>query len=133
MKKVVLIARFCMGLPLFVLGLNGFLEFMEVPGEHPADALSFLHALGDSIYLFPLVNGIEVLCGLLLLLGAFVPLALVLMAPLLVNFVCFHVFLDDPQNGKIAYILVGLELFLVLAYGSYFRGFFSPRAKSRFQ
>ena len=133
MKKVVIIARLLMGLPLLVLGLNGFLEFMEPPWDLSSDALSLLRSFKDTGYLVPFMDGAMALSGLLLIAGLFVPLALVLMAPLVIHFCLVHVFLDDPKNGIPAYVLAGLELFLVVAYGSYFKGFFKPRPRNRFE
>ena len=134
MSKVVLVLRVLMGLPLVVLGANGFLEWFEVPtGTQPADAIRFLHALEQGVYLMPLVRGVEILAGVLLLMGWLVPLALLLMAPLLVNYVAFHVFLDSPANGVLAYSLAGLELLLAICYGPSFRSVLAFRPPHRFR
>ena len=133
MKKVVVVARMLMGLPLLALGLNGFFEFMEPPLELPAEGLSLLRSMRDTGYLIPLKDGTMALSGLLLVTGLFVPLALVLMAPLVINFCCVHLFLDEPSNGIPAYAFAVLELLLVVAYGSYFKGFFKPRPRNRFE
>ncbi len=133
MNKLVVMVRVLMGLPLLTLGLNGFLDFMEPPLELPLEGLSLLRSLRDAEYIVPLMHGTMIFSGVLLVSGFFVPLGLVAMAPLIVNFACVHIFLDDPKNGVVAYVLAGLELFLVVAYGSYFKGFFQPKSKSRFQ
>jgi len=133
MKKVVLVARILLGLPFLVFGLNGLLHFMEPPGEFPEEAMAFMQALEESVYLMPLKSGVEILCGLLLLIGRFVPLALVLLAPILVNIVGFHVFLDEPKNGVVGYVLTAIELFLASAYWPAFRGMLQLNARHRFQ
>ena len=76
----------------FVFGLNGFFNFIPMPPP-PEPALKFLVALIGTGYLFPLIKGIEVLCGLALLSGLFVPLTLVVLAPIVVNIFLFHTIL----------------------------------------
>ena len=135
MKRAVLIARILLGLPLIVFGLNGLLHFKETPADYPLQATAFLDALVDSGYLFPLKSIIEVACGGMLVLGLFVPLALILFAPILVNIVAFHVYLDDPVNfasAGIGYVMLVLELFLAWAYGPSFRGVLAPVGRMRF-
>src|SRR3954453_15345651 len=102
--KLPTIARFVLGIAFFVFGLNGFLHFLPQPpmSGPPADFAGALFATG---YMFPLIKGTEVLAGILLLSGRFVPLSLTLLAPILVNIVAFHGIL--VKGG------VGLPLFLV--------------------
>jgi uncharacterized membrane protein YphA (DoxX/SURF4 family) len=113
-------ARIVLGLIFTVFGLNGFLHFMPLPSPPPA-AGAFLGALAATGYLFPLVTGIEVGAGLLLLAGRFVPLALVLLAPILVNIAAFHLFLA-PGN----YVVVGLALVAELTLAWSHRAAFRP-------
>lgn len=131
--KAVLVARLLLAVPLLVFGLNGFLHFMEPPGELPAEALSFLGALDATGYLLPLKSGVLVASGAMLLTGLFAPLALILFAPVLVNIVLFHVYLDDPMNGVVGYVLLLLELFLAWAYWPSFRGVVCPSGRTRFE
>jgi len=133
MKRIVVIARVLKGLPLFVLGLNGYLEFMAPPVDLSPEGLSLLRSLKDTGFLVPFRDAVMALSGLLLVTGLFVPLALVLVAPLIISHCLVHIFLDDPMNGVGAYAMAGLELFLVAAYGSYFKGFFKPRPRHRFE
>jgi len=132
MHRVILVAQVLLGLPLVVFGLNGFLHFLPQPEGFPPAAMSFLKALDESVYLLPLKSGIEVACGLMLLSGRLVPLALILFAPILVNIVAFHYVLDDPKNGAVGYAMLVLELLLAWAYGPAFRGVLSLGAKTRF-
>lgn len=131
--KAVLVARLLLAVPLLVIGLNGFLHFMEPPGELPAEATAFLGALDATGYLLPLKSGVLTVCGAMLLTGLFAPLALVLFAPVLVNIVAFHVYLDDPMNGIVGYVLLALELFLAWAYSPSFRGLLHPSGRTRFE
>src|SRR3954468_21581266 len=76
------IARVLMGLMFFVFGLNGFLNFFPPPKTGMPE---FAGALMKTGYMFPLIAGTQLLVGLLLLINRFVPLALVLIMPVLVN------------------------------------------------
>ena len=90
--KITLGARIILGLIFFVFGLNGFFQFMPMP-PLPEEAGKFMGALGATGYFFPFLKVCEILAGALLLLGAFVPFALVLLAPMIVQIVLFHLFL----------------------------------------
>jgi hypothetical protein len=82
--------------------------------------MEFSTAMMNTGFLFQLVKGTEVLCGLLLLVNRFVPLALVVLAPVIVNIVMVHVFLA-PANMAMAFVILALELYLAWAYRSAFR------------
>ncbi len=111
MKKWIdLGARLLLGLIFFVFGLNGFLNFIPVP-EMPEEANAFMGALVASGYLLTLVKILETVSGLLLLVGRFQPLALLLLAPIVVNIFLFHVFLA-PGGLPMAVIIVVLEAYL---------------------
>ena len=114
-------ARVLMGLVFFVFGLDGFLHFFPQPTEPPSEgALSFGLALMKSGYMFPLIKGTEVVVGALLLANRFVALALVLIAPVVVNIFAFHAFLA-PSGLVIASVIVALELYLAWVYRSAYR------------
>lgn len=121
------IARSLLGLLFLVFGLNGFLHFMPTPPV-PARAGEFLGALAASGYMFPLIKGTEVVGGALLLSGRLVPLALVLLAPVIVNIVAFHLALAPGGYGMLAFI-VGLEVYLAWAYRDSFAGVLNPNAR----
>ena len=122
------IARVLLGLMLAVLGLNGFLNFIPPPATPPPEsAMAFAMALMKTGYMMPLIKGTELLAGLLLLLNRFVPLALVLLAPVLVNIVAFHAFLAPTGLAMVAVIL-GLHLYLAWIYRAAYRPLLIPRA-----
>src|SRR5271155_3249390 len=110
MKTVVVIARVLLGLVFFVFGLNGFLHFMPNPPPTPA-AGAFFGALFATHYMFFLIFGAQVLGGALLLIGAAVPFALVLLAPVVVNILFFHIYLS-PDLLPMAIVVAALEAFL---------------------
>jgi putative oxidoreductase len=115
------IARILLGLPLLVFGLNGFLNFIPPPSTPlPEGALAFLGALVQSGYMMQLIAVTHLLVGALLVLNRFVPLALVLFAPFIVNSLAFHVFLE--RSGlPMAIVFLALELYLAWVYRHAYR------------
>jgi uncharacterized membrane protein YphA (DoxX/SURF4 family) len=91
MKTTVLIARVLLGLLFLVFGLNGFLQFIPAP---PPSGIAgqFLGALFVTHYL-SVVFALQIVAGALLLVNRFVPVALTILAPLLVNIALFHAFM----------------------------------------
>src|SRR4051812_26276512 len=118
-RKAFHAARFLLGAVFVVFGLNGFLHFLPMPpmSGPPADFFGALFATG---YMLPLVKGTEVLMGALLLSNRFVPLALTILAPIIVNIVGFHLFLA-PSGMALPVLVLALELFLAWSYRSAFR------------
>ncbi len=113
--------RIVMGLMFFVFGLNGFLHFIPQPKDAmPEGAVAFAGALMNTGYMFHLVAGTQFIVGVLLLLNRFVPLALALLAPIIVGIVTFHLFLAPKGTGMAIFVLV-MELYLAWAYRSAFR------------
>ena len=119
-------ARLALGAIFTVFGLNAFLHFIPQPPPSGLAAV-FVGGLGASGYLFPLLKGTEVLVGLALLSNRFVPLALTVLAPIVVNIVAFHAFLA-PAGIAMPLVIVALGLYL--AYTE--RAVFAPilQAKS---
>lgn len=111
MGKAPLISRILLGLIFFVFGLNGFLNFIPVPTEMPEAQMKFMTGLMATKYFFPFLKGTEVVCGLLLLIGAFVPLALIVLAPIIINIFLVHVFMS-PEGLPMAIFIGLLEVYL---------------------
>ncbi|MGH9884289.1 MAG: DoxX family protein, partial [bacterium] len=119
------IARILLGLVFFVFGLDGFFHFIPQPTEPPSEpALSFAMGLLKSGYMFPLIKGTEVAVGALLLSNRFVALALVVIAPVIVNIFAFHAFLA-PSGIVIAGALVVLAAYLAWVHRSAYRPLFA--------
>ena len=115
-RYLVTAVRILMGLAFVVFGLNGFLHFIPEPKAGiPERAMEFSGALMKTGYMFPMIMGTQLLVGGLLLLNRFVPLALALLAPVVVNIVAFHLFLA-PSGLVIAFVVLILELYLAWAY-----------------
>jgi hypothetical protein len=127
-RHVVTAARLAMGLNFVVFGLNGFLDFLPHPtGPMPQGAMAFGGALMQTGYMFPLIKGTEVLAGALLLSNRFVPLALALLAPVVVNIFAFHAFLE-PSGLAIAGAILMVEIYLAWSYRSAYRPMLAARA-----
>ena len=123
------IARVLLGLPLVIFGLNGFLNFITPPPEPlPEKAMAFAGALVESGYMMPLIGATMLVSGVLLVIGRFVPLALVLMAPFFLNSVLFHLFLE--RSGLVmALIFTALELYLAWVHRKAYQPLFMARAE----
>src|SRR5438552_2917073 len=119
-------ARVVLGIVFVVFGLNGFLHFLPQPpmSGPPADFAGALFATG---YMFPLIKGTEVVTGALLLSNRFVPLALTILAPVIVNIVAFHLFLA-PSGLALPVLVVALEVFLAWSHRGAFRSVVASRA-----
>lgn len=120
--------RTAMGLLFVVSGLNGFLQFLPAPsGGMPPGAAALGMALMNSGYLFQLVAGTQLAAGLLLVTNRFVPLALTLIAPVIVNIFLFHAFLA-PSGLVVASLLVAAEVYLAWCHRDAFRPMLVSRA-----
>jgi hypothetical protein len=120
-------ARVAMGALFLFSGLFGLLTSPQpVPGL-PEGAVAFSTALMKTGYMFKLVCGTEALVGALLLANRFVPLALALLAPVVVNIVAFHLFLE-PGGLPVAVVVAVLETYLAWSYRAAFRPMLAARA-----
>lgn len=119
--------RLFLGLVFTVFGLNFFLHFLPTPPAPPR-AGAFAGALFASGYVFPMLKVTEVAVGLMLLSGLFVPLALALLAPIVVNIVGFHLFLA-PAGMALPMAVLAAEIYLAWTY----RAAFAPMLHARTQ
>ena len=129
MRYLTIITRILLGLVFVVFGLNGFLHFIPQPKDAmPPGAMDFFGALVKTNYMIPLIFATQTLGGALLLLNRFVPLALTLLAPVVVNIILFHLFLA-PSGIPVATVVVVLELFLAWRYRGAFRAILAFHVK----
>jgi uncharacterized membrane protein YphA (DoxX/SURF4 family) len=127
MKFAIVGARVVLGLIFVVFGLNGFFHFIPTP-EMSESAGSLMGALVATGYFMMLVKLVEVLSGLMILTGRFLPLGLILLAPVSVHILLFHVFLDR-EGLPMAIVIVVLQLFLAWAYRESFGGVLQANPK----
>jgi uncharacterized membrane protein YphA (DoxX/SURF4 family) len=124
MKYAIIIVRVLLGLVFAVFGSNAFLHFMPVPPMQ-GDAGAFMGALFHSGYIYA-IAACQVLGGICLLIGSrFVAPGLMLLGPVIVNIVLYHIFLD-PKGLPIAIVVAVLALFLLWVYRYKFPAIFQP-------
>jgi hypothetical protein len=122
------VARFLMGLPLVIFGLNAFLNFIPQPTTPlPEGAAEFAGALMKSGYMMKLIGVTQLFVGAFLITNRFVPLALALFAPFIVNAMAFHFFLEST-GLPMAAVFMALELYLAWKYRQAFRSMLASKA-----
>lgn len=94
-SQFTLLVRIVLGIMLVVFGSNKFLHFIPLPVP-TGSAGDFMNSLGATGYIFPFVGILEVLIGGMLLMKKWVAFALILLAPISINILLFHLFLDIP-------------------------------------
>jgi hypothetical protein len=124
MRTVSLIARYLAGVIFLVMGLNGFLNFIPLPPPVGV-AGQFMGALYVSHYLW-VIFASQVIGGLLLLVNRYVPLALVILAPVIVNILTFHV-LMAPSGLPMALFVAILWATIFIEVRPAFSGLFQSR------
>lgn len=126
-RHIPTVARILLGLPLLVFGLNGFLNFIPQPEvAMPEGAMAFAGALMKTGYMMQLIGVTHLIVGVMLVTNRFVPLALALFAPFIVNSVAFHVFLERSGLGM-ALVFLAFELYLAWCYRSAYRPMLAAR------
>ena len=114
MKMATAILQRVLGFIFLAFGLNGFVQFIP-PMPMPNPAMEMFVGLAATHYMLPLLFITQAVSGALLLVGLFVPLALTLLAPIVLNILLFHLFLA-PAGLPVAIIVVALEVYLAWAY-----------------
>lgn len=112
MKLLKTVLSILLGLPLVIFGLNGFLQFMPMPAMGP-EAMAFMGAIASTKFFFPIIGLVEVVAGLLLVVRKAVPLALILVFPIILCATLFHLGLD---MGGIGLALICLILNAILMF-----------------
>ena len=124
-RIVTAIVRVLLGLMFLVFGLNGFLNFMPAPKDLPPDVITVSTGLMKGGYM-AVVSATEIIVAVLLLSNRFVPLALVLLAPVVVGIMTFHIAIAIATIVPGIVVLV-MELYLAWAY----RGAFRPMLRAK--
>jgi len=127
MRIVLIVARLLLGLVFLIFGLNGLLHFMPNPPE-PPPAGAFFGALAGTGYMFALIFGTQIIGGALLILGVAVPFALVILAPVIVNIIAFHLFLA-PAGLPVAIVVAALEVIRAWHYRAVLAPLFGPASR----
>ena len=120
MKILTIIARVLLGLIFVVFGSNAFLHFIPVPPPPPTLAGDFSKVFIASGYA-TVIGALQIIGGLLLLIGRFVPLALTILGAIIVNILIFHALMAPESIGP-GLVVAVLEVFLVWRYRDAFAG-----------
>src|SRR5689334_5136707 len=118
-RKIAVALRVLVGLIFVLFDLNFFFNFFIGPEPSPR-GMAFLIPLIESGYAFVLLKLVELFAGVFLLMNRFVPLALTMLAPIVLNIFLFHLFLD-PKGLPLGIFLLFSELYLAYAYHNYFK------------
>jgi putative oxidoreductase len=124
MKVATIIVRILLGLIFIVFGSNTFLHFIPMGPPPQGLAGEYLHVFVASGHVY-VIGALQAICGILLLIGRFVPLGLTILAAIIFNIWLFHI-LVAPANFAPAIVVTVLELFLVWRYRDAFKRILSP-------
>ncbi len=110
-KKMPLVARIILGLLFLLSGIVGLFNLVPPPPDLPESMVTFMNGVMATKFMFPLIKGTEVVCGALLLSGFYVPLALIVLAPVVLNIFLINAFMA-PSGLPIAIFIVLLQIYL---------------------
>lgn len=120
MRIAVIIVRVLMGLLFIFASVVVLFNLVPPPPDLPERVKIFMDGMNASGYLMPLVKITELLCGIAFVTGRFVPLATVVIAPVIINIFLFHVFVDT-SGLPTAVFLVFANIFLAYAHWDKFK------------
>ena len=116
------IVRILLGIILIVFGLNKFLGFIPLP-DLPEKASAFMGSLGDTGYVLPFIGAMEIVIGAMLLFKKWVAFALIVLVPISLNILLFHLFLDIP-GVSLALLIVVLNGILIYKHWPQYKPLF---------
>jgi putative oxidoreductase len=128
MRTVSTIARYLAGVIFLVFGFNGFLNFIPMPPPEGV-AGQFMGALYASHYLW-VIFAFQVIAGVLLLVNRYVPLAVAVLAPVIVNILAFHA-LMAPSGLPLALFVALLWTVIFIGVRPAFAGLFQSRSQAQ--
>jgi len=114
--------RYILAVGLLFFGLNKFIGFMPMPAL-PTEAANFMESLSATGYVLQIVGFLEIVIGLLLLFNKWVAFALLLLVPISINILLFHLFLDLPGIGG-ALVIAIINALLIFKYWKAYRAIF---------
>ena len=117
------ILRVVLALILIFFGLNKFIDFSFMPLPQLPEGANFMSSLSASGYVLPLIGVLEIFIGLLLFFKKWVPFALLVLVPISLNVLLFHLFLDIPRVLP-PIIIVSINAILIYKYWKSYRPLF---------
>jgi uncharacterized membrane protein YphA (DoxX/SURF4 family) len=124
--KLPMIARILLGLIMFASGLAGLFNLIPPPPNMPEKLMTFMTGLMATTYFMPFLKLTETICGLALITGFFVPLSLVILAPIVIHIFFVHMFL--APEGLVLAVVMGL----LMIYLSFFAEPYASKIKPLF-
>lgn len=121
MKIAYIIVRVLVGLLFIFASIAVLFNLAPPPADLPARAKIFMEGMNASGYLMTLIKVTELLCGLAFVSGYFVPLATVVIAPITINILLYHIFVMPEQGIPVAIILVLANIFLAYYHWDKFK------------
>jgi hypothetical protein len=128
-KTASVVARYLAGVIFLVFGLNGFLNFIPLPPPDGIAAQQFMGALYVSHYLW-VIFAFQLVAGVLLLANRYVPLAVAMLAPVIVNILTFHA-LMAPSGLPLALFVTVLWAVIFIDVRPAFAGLFQSRSTAQ--
>lgn len=122
-SKFTKIVRILLGIILIAFGVNKMYSFIPLP-QPSDDAADFMNSLADTGYVLNVVAIFEIFIGILLLIKKWVPFAMLLLLPLSLNILMFHLFMDIPGIWT-ALLVVVLNGILIYKHRQKYRALFS--------
>lgn len=126
MKIVIIVLRVLLGLLFAFASVAYFFQLFEEP-EHTGAMKVFNEGLNASVYLMPTVKALELICALAFLSGRFVPLATLIILPIVVNILGVHVFLE-PQGLPVAIFVTIATMVLIWHHRERYKGLLVAKA-----
>jgi len=117
--------RIILGISLFLLGTNYFLDYLPTMG-YTEPAKNLMEALIESGYIMPIVAIYEIVLAVFLLFHRYVPLMVILLAPLTVNAFLYHLFLN-PQGLAVWGIMLIMNIYMIFPHVDKFKPFMTPK------
>lgn len=122
-SKFTMIVRILLGIILVVFGSNKFLHFIPMPPP-VGSAGDFINTLGASGYIFPMLGVVEVCIGAMLLCKQWVPFGIILLAPISVNILLYHICFGVP-GLPIALLVLMLNVILIYKHWQLYKPLFN--------
>ncbi len=133
MKRFVpIVLRLLLGIIFVATSGIGIFQLAPPPTDYPPEALAFADALARSGYFMVELMAIQLVAGVALLLNLWTPLFLVVLAPVTVNILLFHIFLTPRLLFTVAapgIVVFALNVGLLWIYRAHYRGLLTRRAR----
>ncbi len=122
MKTISTILRVVLGLIFVIFGLNFYLQFipLQIPQDGPIGA--FMGGLSAAPYLWHVVKVTEIVGGLLLISGTYVPFALTILFPITLNIFLFHTVMTPIGDAIMAIVMMVIHIFLFYTFRASYAG-----------